>query len=160
MYLPPISGCWHLKVMKNQSCGVSSVSSCHFCDWTDNFIFLNLPSLSVKEDNNACPNPVISCLAVYKCFLLWEMVNVAQRKLCQLSIEERKQPLCQWKCCIPFDSLESTQWAPRDTRRDSRAEQASLLPLEMNACLPGCVWNATPRSLSPLERNIGFWTQA
>ena len=22
------------------------------------------------------------------------------------------------------------------------------------------VWNATPRSLSPLERNIGFWTQA
>ena len=35
-----------------------------------------------------------------------------------------------------------------------------LLPLERNACLPGCVWNATPRSLSPLERNIGFWTQA
>ena len=33
-------------------------------------------------------------------------------------------------------------------------------PLEMDACLPGCVWNATPRSLSPLERNIGFWTQA
>ena len=29
-----------------------------------------------------------------------------------------------------------------------------------DACLPGCVWNATPRSLSPLERNIGFWTQA
>ena len=25
---------------------------------------------------------------------------------------------------------------------------------------PGCVWNATPRSLSPLERNIGFWTEA
>src|SRR5574341_126657 len=36
----------------------------------------------------------------------------------------------------------------------------SLPPLDMNACLPGCVWNATPRSLSPLERNIGFWTQA
>ena len=32
--------------------------------------------------------------------------------------------------------------------------------LEMDACLPGCVWNATPRSLSPLDRNIGFWTQA
>ena len=31
---------------------------------------------------------------------------------------------------------------------------------ERNACLPGCIWNATPRSLSPLERNIGFWTQA
>src|SRR5574340_1377030 len=46
------------------------------------------------------------------------------------------------------------------TRRDSRAERGSLLPLERNACLPGCVWNATPRSLSPLERNIGFWTQA
>ena len=30
----------------------------------------------------------------------------------------------------------------------------------MNACLPGCDWNATPRSLSPLERNIGFWTLA
>ena len=44
---------------------------------------------------------------------------------------------------------------PRDTRRDSRAERSSLLPLEMDACLPGCVWNATPRSLSPLERNIG-----
>ena len=29
-----------------------------------------------------------------------------------------------------------------------------MLPLVMNACLPGCVWNATPRSLSPLERNI------
>ena len=25
---------------------------------------------------------------------------------------------------------------------------------------PGCVWNATPRSLSPLERNTGFLTQA
>ena len=24
----------------------------------------------------------------------------------------------------------------------------------------GDVWNATPRSLSPLERNTGFWTQA
>ena len=35
-----------------------------------------------------------------------------------------------------------------------------MLPLEMNACLPGCVWNATPRSRSALERNIGFWTQA
>ena len=44
--------------------------------------------------------------------------------------------------------------------RLKRAERGSLLPLEMNACLPGCVWNATPRSLSPLERNIGFWTQA
>src|SRR5574340_544473 len=59
-----------------------------------------------------------------------------------------------------LDSLESTQCAPRDTRLDSRAERGSLLPLEMNACLPGCVWNATPRSLSPLEGNIGFWTQA
>ena len=39
-------------------------------------------------------------------------------------------------------------------------QPSHLLPLEMNACLPGCVWNATPRSLSPLERNIGFWTQA
>ena len=26
--------------------------------------------------------------------------------------------------------------------------------------IPGCVWNAAPRSLSPLERNVGFWTQA
>ena len=53
-------------------------------------------------------------------------------------------------------------WNPpkRDTRRDSRAERGSLLPLEMNACLPGCIWNATPRSLSPVERNICFWTQA
>ena len=37
-------------------------------------------------------------------------------------------------------------------------EQGS--PGSQDACLPGCVWNATPRSLSPLERNIGFWTQA
>ena len=28
------------------------------------------------------------------------------------------------------------------------------------APVPGCVWNATPRSRSPLERNLGFWTQA
>src|SRR5574337_2129133 len=48
----------------------------------------------------------------------------------------------------------------RVTATDSRAERGSLLPLEMEACLPGCVWNATPRSLSPLERNTGFWTQA
>ena len=48
----------------------------------------------------------------------------------------------------------------RSDRHSSRAERASLLPLERNACLPGCVWNATPRSRSPLERNIGFWTQA
>ena len=33
-------------------------------------------------------------------------------------------------------------------------------PLDMNACLPGCVWNATPRSRSPLESNMGFSTQA
>ena len=26
----------------------------------------------------------------------------------------------------------------------------------MDACLPGCVWKATPRSLSPLERNTGL----
>src|SRR5574337_951399 len=44
-------------------------------------------------------------------------------------------------------------------RRDSRAERGSLLPLEMNACLPGCVWNATPRSLSPLERNHAVMIQ-
>src|SRR5574337_83294 len=59
----------------------------------------------------------------------------------------------------PFSPPSELQ-AIRDTRRDSRAERGSLLPLEMEACLPGCVWNATPRSLSPLERNIGFWTQA
>ena len=40
-----------------------------------------------------------------------------------------------------------------------RAPQVSELG-EPASCLPGCVWNATPRSLSPLERNIGFWTQA
>ena len=36
--------------------------------------------------------------------------------------------------------------AVRETRRDARAERGSLLPLERNACLPGCVCNATPRS--------------
>ena len=30
----------------------------------------------------------------------------------------------------------------------------------IRARLPGCLWNATPRSRSPLERNNGFWTQA
>src|SRR5574340_1248845 len=39
-------------------------------------------------------------------------------------------------------------------------EERPRLSLEMNACLPGSVWNATPRSLSPLERNTGFWTPA
>ena len=43
---------------------------------------------------------------------------------------------------------------------DTRDEGLILGSGEMEACLPGCVWNATPRSLSPLERNIGFWTQA
>ena len=43
---------------------------------------------------------------------------------------------------------------------DGEPDDESSGRLEMNACLPGCVWNATPRALSPLERNIGFWTQA
>ena len=43
---------------------------------------------------------------------------------------------------------------------DGITDSMDVSPLERNACLPGCVWNATPRSLSPLERNIGFWTQA
>src|SRR5574337_489913 len=46
--------------------------------------------------------------------------------------------------------LQSTGLQKVRHRRDSRAERGSLLPLEMNACLPGCVWNATPRSRSPL----------
>ena len=33
-------------------------------------------------------------------------------------------------------------------------------PAVCSILLPGCVWNATPRSLSPLERKLGFWTQA
>ena len=44
------------------------------------------------------------------------------------------------------------QGAPRDTRRDSRAERGSLLPLELNACLPGCVWNATRPQVAPSAR--------
>ena len=86
--------------------------------WIDNFIFLNLPSLSVKKDNNACPNSPVSCLAVYKCSLLWEMVSVAQRKLCRLSTAEKKkkkQPLCQWKCCIPFSHLPKSPLFPWPT---------------------------------------------
>ena len=48
---------------------------------------------------------------------------------------------------------------------DSRAERGSLLPLEMNACLPGCVWNvywpcshsrAIPSFPSQLEWKIGL----
>ena len=38
------------------------------------------------------------------------------------------------------------------------SEVAQCRPFEVE--VGGCVWNATPRSLSPLERNIGFWTQA
>ena len=41
---------------------------------------------------------------------------------------------------------------------DDFAIRCNIITLE--DCLPGCVWNATPRSLSPLERNTGFWTQA
>ena len=40
---------------------------------------------------------------------------------------------------------------------------AAVTLLEIEApfvAIPWCVWNATPRSLSPLERNNGFWTQA
>ena len=51
-----------------------------------------------------------------------------------------------------FDFVSSKEFADAVSRSDN--------PLEMNACLPGCVWNATPRSLPPPERNIGFWTQA
>ena len=59
-------------------------------------------------------------------------------------------------------------WTPTEILELRRGIQAascvgpgkSNLPFEMNACLPGCVWNATPRSLTPLERNIGFWTPA
>src|SRR5574337_328094 len=57
-------------------------------------------------------------------------------------------------------SWRGKNWRLKSSYRDSRAERGSLLPLEMEACLPGCVWNATPRSLSPLERNIGFWTRS
>src|SRR5574337_1457989 len=39
-----------------------------------------------------------------------------------------------WRCSIQF----SERYRRRDTRRDSRAERGSLLPLEMHACLPGC----------------------
>src|SRR5574337_357972 len=44
--------------------------------------------------------------------------------------------------------------------RDEGLRLLHGLETNLEACLPGCVWNATPRSLSPLERNIGFWTQA
>ena len=36
-----------------------------------------------------------------------------------------------------LDTLESTQWAPRDPRRDSRGEQSPLLPLETRPDSPG-----------------------
>ena len=39
--------------------------------------------------------------------------------------------------CDAKDTKKESNSAPRDTRRDSRAERGSLLPLEMNACLPG-----------------------
>src|SRR5574337_225982 len=45
---------------------------------------------------------------------------------------------------LSFKPTFSLSSAPRDIRRDSREERGSLLPLERNACLPGCVWNATP----------------
>ena len=45
-------------------------------------------------------------------------------------------------------------WRTR-ARRDRRRDRVGREPFR-----GGCVWNATPRSLSPLERNIGFWTQA
>ena len=66
----------------------------------------------------------------------------------------------QFSCSVMSDSLQPHESQHARPPCPSRAERGSLLPLEMNACLPGCVWNATPRSRSPLERNIGFWTQA
>ena len=53
-----------------------------------------------------------------------------------------------------------SMWNGKEDVDEFSVERGCLLPLEMNACLPGCVWNATPRSLSPLERNTGFWTPA
>ena len=36
-----------------------------------------------------------------------------------------------------LDTLESTQWAPRDPRHDSRGERSPLLPLMTRADSPG-----------------------
>ena len=63
--------------------------------------------------------------------------------------------LMRWLNLEPIIQSEVSQ-----KEKDKYRIRGSLLPLEMDACLPGCVWNATPRSLSPLERNTGFWTQA
>ena len=56
---------------------------------------------------------------------------------------------------VPATKSESAR-AKAKLSKFSIPKQGEVLPLEMNACLPGCVWNANPRSLAPLERNSGF----
>ena len=118
---------------------------------------------------------VYVCECVYVWVSLYVKISLVIIHLYHLSMEgfilpslwiihwySRNKDIYSLLWCYPRQGLNtgSSACRPRDTRRDSRADRGSLLPLEMNACLPGCVWNATPRSLSPLERNIGFWTQA
>ena len=56
-----------------------------------------------------------------------------------------------------LDSLEATQWPPRDPRRGSRGERSPLLPLEVRPDSPGVrhsVYQEGLREIFPLSHNI------
>ena len=58
-----------------------------------------------------------------------------------------------------LDTLESTQWAPRDPYRDLRGERSPLLPLETRADSPG-ESGVQPRDPVSFERTIRSQTHA
>ena len=116
--------------------------------------------LYITEIFHYAPALVLPALAI---ILLTVGVSVIAALL-QIRISKRAMELGAKNEGLSFaliNGVQKIKLAGAEKRVFARwARSYSVLPLEMNACLPGCVWNATPRSLSPLERNIGFWIQA
>ena len=71
-----------------------------------------------------------------------------------------KQPKCLSTEYVDKQNVVYTYNGIFFSLENKKREFRHRLQLEINACLPGCVWNATPKSRSPLERKLSFWTQA
>lgn len=70
----PDSDCWYHEELMNNRSHWREVQSCLYhlsLLWTDDFVFLTLPSLSIKEGNNTCPDSLKSCRVAYNCLLWW-----------------------------------------------------------------------------------------